>query len=114
MGTDTMIDIDQILDEMLDEFKKYDGSVESGVEIIESNQIRIDKLKDIFEKKDIDLSTYQSKMEMVLKKQSKLFQSLEIEKEELLKMLQQIGKKNKVVSSYMSKNKKPIFVDKDM
>lgn len=114
MGTIMMMDIDEILDQILDEIKKYDGSVESGVEIIELNQIRIDRLKCLFGKEDIDLTIYQSKIEVVMENQSKLFKSLETKKAELLKILGQINKKNKVVHSYMSTNRKPIFVDKDI
>ncbi|NLY45159.1 MAG: hypothetical protein GX053_04120 [Tissierella sp.] len=109
-----MIDIDQILDEILDEFESYDGSVESGARIIESNQIRMDILKDIFAKEDMALSTYQSKMEMVLERQGKLIESLESEKAELMRMLEQINRRNKVVTSYLTKNRKSIFVDKDI
>lgn len=108
-------DIDRILDDILHEFEKYDGNAESGIEIIESNQSLIDKLKELFTNEDLILTVEQlKKMELVMAKQKILMDILGAEKEDLLNKIDQINQKHKVVNSYMTTNKSSIFIDKDM
>ncbi|MDR7869606.1 MAG: hypothetical protein RIN55_02015 [Tissierellaceae bacterium] len=107
-------DIIKILDDILKEFEKFDGSIESGIEIIELNRISIDRLKELFGEEGLNFDkTYQHKMELIIFKQRKLLKILEGEKKELLEKMQQINKKNKVVNNYMSTAIRPIFVDKN-
>ena len=107
--------IDQILDDILREFDKYNGNTDTGIEIVESNQCRIDKLKELFTDEDILFTDeHMDKMESVMGKQKNLMEILGAEKENLLNKINQINKKNKVVNSYMTRNKNPIFIDKDM
>ena len=115
MVKDIMDDPIKIIDHMLNKFDKYEGSLESGLEIIESNQLSIDKLKNITSNGHmIWAEEDEIKLKLVLNKQRELIAILGKEKEELFKMIKQINKKNSVVNSYMSTNIKSIFVDKDI
>lgn len=106
--------IEAILNEMLSGLDNYDGSVESAISIVEYNQLRIDKLKEILSKEDIrlDLDHYH-KMESIFNKQNQLFKTLEDEKTDILNKMKQIHKKNNVVNNYMDRRMQTIFVDKD-
>lgn len=107
-------EIEKTIDAIIGEFQNYDGSVESGIEIIQVNQDHINKLRVLFAKGQVDLdSNYNQKMEYILEKQGQIYKALEVEKEDILKNMKQIHKKNSVVNNYMPQNKDSIFVDKD-
>lgn len=104
----------EIIDTILKKFDNYDGSVESGISLIESNQADIDRLEYIFASKDIILDDdYLYKMESIIGKQGKLLGILEVEKADIFSKMKQIQNKNNIVDNYMNKSLKSIFVDKD-
>lgn len=110
-----MNNANKILEDMLKAFDGYDGSMESGIEIIECNQQSMDKLKDLFlTDESIWAEEYQNKLETVMVKQSELLKILHKEKEFLFEKIEQMNKRKKVVNNYMSPNIKSIFVDKEM
>lgn len=107
-------EIDAIIDDILSELVNYDGSVESAINIIEYNQLKIDKLKGILTEEDISLDLeYYDRMETIVNEQNKLFKELVDEKADILKRMKQIHKKNKVVNNYISRRIQTIFVDKN-
>lgn len=106
--------VENILDDILKEFDRYDGSMDSGIEVIQSNQISIEKLQTVVDDKNIILDKYRHKVALIMNKQNNLLKSLDKDKKALLRKLEQINKKNKVVNNYMTAITKPIFIDKDM
>lgn len=107
-------DINKILEDILRGFIKFDGSIESVIDVIESNRISVDKLKELLASEDLILNkTHLYKMELILAKQHRLFKILEAEKEDLIKNIKQINKKSKVVNNYICSGIKSIFLDKE-
>lgn len=107
--------IDKILDNILKELDEFDGSIESAVNIVESNESSVQTLKELLASENMDLSDrYQSKIQAIIANQKNLIDMLEREKEDLRDKIGQIGRKNQVVNSYMKKINNAIFIDKDM
>ncbi len=115
MGNDIVVKkAKEIIDTILKNYENYGETVESGINIIESNQAGIDNLEELFASKDIILDgDYINKMESIIEKQSKLLGILEAEKADIFDKMKQIQNKNNIVDNYMNKGIKSIFIDKD-
>lgn len=109
-----------ILDEIIDRLQAWDKTTESGIGIIESNQASLDKLKSLNAKViDLEISSelneeYNFKLNLIIKELENLTKVLRGKKDELVEDKQQLNKKEQVINSYISINKQPIFIDKDV
>lgn len=109
----------RIAEELLHTIRSWDGTVESGIEIIEENQIKLEQLKRIQEEaiqvpqKYLVDEAYKSILELLLQEQKSLTQILKEKQNSLLQEMKQLNKKSKVMDSYISSNRPSIFVDKD-
>lgn len=124
MGKDisTKILIDsrvEIVERILSRLRFWDGGMESGVDLVETNQGDYDQLKCANEKlskfriSTRDEQEYKDKLEELVKEQNKLSQALKKEQDDLLQGMKELGKKSKVMSSYISVKQESVFVDKD-
>ena len=124
MGADisTKVLIDsrvEIVERLLGRLRSWDGIMESAVDLVERNQGDYDQLKCANEKlSKFNISTkdeqeYKEKLEELVKEQRKLSQALKRGQDNLLKGMKELGKKSKVMNSYISVNQGTIFVDKD-
>lgn len=111
MGPD--LELERIIDEILKDLASFDGSVEKGIEIIQANEVRMERLKELFAE-GVDLGSYEEKLREIVEKQKELVEALKGERVALLNKLKQLNMKNKVVDNYMSTRLGPIFVDKDL
>ena len=123
MGTN--IDYDELIterealiDEVMGNFRTWDGKMETGFKIIEDNN-------DIFEKIDtINLQLarypeankdrYMDRIKEIIGMQNDLTASMAQEREIMLEKMQELGKKNQVIKSYVSAGKGSLFIDKDV
>lgn len=107
--------IGHIIDKILDNFQGLDDTLESGIDIIEANELEIDRLKDIARESNISLSeeVYKERLEEILKKQNDLIEDIKIKQNNILKGLNQFGKKNQAINSYIKVDRQPIFIDKN-
>lgn len=125
MGTD--IDVqkifrakNQILDKVLDNLKSWDGEVDTGINLIESNQGFFDEIEVLNEKLSREDMTsiydgkYEYKLNLIIKMQGKLIESLKDKQEDLKVNMEQLKKKDKVVNSYIKTDKEPIFINKNL
>ena len=109
---------DKVIDAIIENFNSWDGTMESGIRVIEVNGVELDKLETI----NLQLSRfpvaynedYINKINRILVKQKEIHQDIKNQQETLLAKLQQISKKDQVIKSYMSINKESVFIDKDI
>ena len=98
MGPD--LELERIIDEILKDLASFDGSVEKGIEIIQANEVRMERLKELFAE-GVDLGSYEEKLREIVEKQKELVEALK-------------GERVALVDNYMSTRLDPIFVDKDL
>lgn len=123
MGTDIIALLNQrdtVLDIVIDNFNTWDKSIESSIEILESNEKNLGKIKDINDSltrlstSDIFDEVYRGKIEVILTRQEGLIDFLMEEKGKVSNSIRQLNKKDQVVNNYISQNKESIFIDKDL
>lgn len=123
MGTDIIALLNQrdtVLDIVIDNFNTWDRSIESSIEILESNEKNLGKIKDINDSltrlstSDIFDEVYRGKIEVILTRQEGLIDFLMEEKGKVSNSIRQLNKKDQVVNNYISQNKESIFIDKDL
>lgn len=123
MGTDIVALLNQrdtVLDIVIDNFNTWDKSIESSIEILESNEKNLEKIKDINDSltrlstSDIFDEVYRGKIEVILTRQEGLIDFLMEEKGKVSNSIRQLNKKDQVVNNYISQNKESIFIDKDL
>lgn len=106
------------VDNILNNFKTWDGELESGLEIINRNQEEIDRIDtlnlQLSRFPDAQKEKYIEKIKEIIEEQKKLQELLKDMQSSLLVSMQQLSKKDKVIKNYISKNKKPLFIDKDV
>ena len=108
----------KVIDAIIENQNSWDGTMESGIRVIEVNGVELDKLETL----NLQLSRfpiayneeYVDKINQVLEKQRKIHQEIKSQQEALLVKLQQISKKDQVIKSYISINKESVFIDKDI
>ena len=110
----------KILDIILKDLKSWDGTIESGVEIVEFCQANLDKIKLInqtiikLHQRDLYDEEYEIKLNLLLKEQKKFTKALKDKQNQLLNSIQQLNKKKDVVDNYISTPINPMFIDKDL
>ena len=110
----------KILDIILKDLKSWDGTIESGVEIVEFCQTNIDKTKTInqtiikFHQGDLYDEEYEIKLNLILDEQKKFTKALKDKQNQLLNSIQQLNKKKDVADNYISTPINPMFIDKDL
>lgn len=109
---------DELIDRILNNFSSWDGSRETGIEVLSTNEELIEEIKIINDKLSIfnvdNNDEYIDRLNLVISKQAEIIEVLKKEKNLLLESLNQLGKRNKIVDSYISNKKQPIFIDKDV
>lgn len=109
-----------ILDRILDNLRKWDRTIESGVDIIEANEANFNKIRDInlelkkFASLDQGKKEYKRKLKLVLEEQKKFIKSLELERNKLFHNMKQLDKRKDVEKSYIANKRDPVFIDKDL
>lgn len=125
MGTDlNIIELlksrNEILDQILNSMRNWDNTIESGIDIIESNQDGLSKLGSLNTKIYSLTETYTNdeeynfKLNSIMMELDKLTNSLKDKRIILLEEKQQFNKKDQVVKSYISLKREPVFIDKDI
>ncbi|WFA07905.1 hypothetical protein [Tissierella sp. Yu-01] len=106
------------VDNILNNLTTWDGELDSGLEIIKINQEEIDKIDtlnlQLSRFPDAQNEEYIEKIKEIMDQQKKLQESIKEMRQSLLENMQQLSKKNKVIKNYISKNKNPLFIDKDV
>lgn len=98
-------------------YKKWDGSAQKAVQIISENEELFRQLKEIDEllsesEKNDFLDKQQSKWKLLIQEHKKMVNKIQEEKNQLLEQMQQVNKKDNVVSNYIDKQQS-LFVDRD-
>lgn len=121
IGQDRLIKArNEIMDHILNNMKSWDGHLQSGIELVESNRIGIEKIKKINDQLDsmnitnIHDEQYRQSLNALYEEQKKLFKVLEGKQRELMLEKEQVNKRDKVVKSYISKKTESVFIDKDV
>lgn len=110
----------KILDIILKDLKSWDGTIESGVEIVEFCQANLDKIKLInqtiikLHQRDLYDEEYEIKLNLLLEEQKKFTKALKDKQNQLLNSIQQLNKKKDVADNYISTPINPMFIDKDL
>ena len=108
----------EILEEVLEEIKAWDGSYEEGIGIIESVEVYLADLKELNSLLSQDPDLFDGSYEKALvdfKEAYEVFLSkLDIEKKKLLELIKETRLKEKVKNSYILKDKDSVFIDKDL
>ncbi len=110
----------KILDIILKDLKSWDGTIESGVEIVEFCQANLYKIKLInqtiikLHQRDLYDEEYEIKLNLLLKEQKKFTKALKDKQNQLLNSIQQLSKKKDVADNYISTPINPMFIDKDL
>ena len=110
----------KILDIILKDLKSWDGTIESGVEIVEFCQTNIDKIETInqtiikLHQRDLYDEEYEIKLNLILDEQKRFTKDLKDKQNQLLNNIQQLNKKKDVVDNYISTPINPMFIDKDL
>lgn len=118
-GKELSMKKNEILDMMIEDMKKWDGEIESGIELIGKNQERLNKIRRIndvvlSQSETINDKDYYEKINMAVQELRKMTAKLNEAKKELLKEKRILNKKNEMVDSYISTNKESVFIDKDI
>lgn len=110
----------KILDIILKDLKSWDGTIESGVEIVEFCQTNIDKIETInqtiikLHQRDLYDEEYEIKLNLILDEQKRFTKALKDKQNQLLNSIQQLNKKKDVADNYISTPINPMFIDKDL
>jgi hypothetical protein len=109
-----------ILDDILNNMRTWDNTIESGINIIESNQLglyeignlnaEINSLTDTFTNDE----DYNYKLNLIMQELENLTVSLKGKRNTMLDEKKQFNKKDQVIKSYISINREPVFIDKDV
>ena len=109
-----------LVDKLVEKLRSWDGVMESGVAIIETNQVGFEQLKLIEEKLSnftihiTEEDKYRTRLNILASELNKLSLGLKRGQGELLQGMEELNKKNKVMNSYISVKQGTVFVDKDV
>lgn len=110
--------MNEVVDKVLSNLKSWDSTLESGIKIVEVNEMNFDELKTLnLLLKDPAITydeDYLQKLNEVLYEHQKLIVGLKVEQERLVLLMEQLNKKDHVINSYISVKKDPVFIDKDI
>lgn len=110
----------EILKKLIANIQSWDGEIQTGIELIEENKIEFDKAINITEvlKEEhsfyVEDTAYNNNIHTLYIEQKKIMKSLQNKKANLIGAMKQVKKRNNVVDSYISVNKRSIFIDKDI
>lgn len=108
----------EVVDKVLNNLKSWDSGLESGINIVEDNEIHFDELKTLnllLKEGSITYGEeYLKKINQALYEHKKLISGLKIEQKRLVVSMQQLNKRDSVMNSYISVKKNPVFIDKDI
>ena len=110
----------EILDDILNNMRTWDNSIESGISIIESNQLGLYEIGNLNTKiySITDTFTndedYNYKLNLIMQELEDLTVSLKGKRNTMLDEKKQFNKKDQVIKSYISINREPVFIDKDV
>lgn len=98
-------------------YKQWDGSAKQAVQILSDNEQLFQQLKEIdeqlSERTKSDFSAkQQSNWKTLIEEHKKMVETIKEEKVNLFKQMEQVNKKDKIVSNYIDK-KQSLFVDRD-
>jgi hypothetical protein len=111
---------ESIFDEILQNIRSWDKTLESGISIIEANQEMLEQINDINFKLDriehniSDESNCNQKIIMISRELEQLISWMKELKNPLLDDKRHLEKKNDVVESYIAVNSNSVFVDKNI
>ena len=117
---DLKVKREKVIDTMEDTVTRWDGTYESGIEIIERIQESIEdieKINNLIEEGSGSLpydNLYEEKIRSFKKTYEYLLKKLEIEKKKLFELMKETRLKDEVKGSYILKKNKSIFIDKDL
>jgi DNA repair ATPase RecN len=125
MGTDISLqDLldrkNQILDSILSGIREWDGTIEAGIDLIESNQDKLDSIKEInrqlysIEENLVEMDNYNEKLNLIVKELGQLTTSMKMARKSVIQEMKVIERKNDVLDNYVPKKSKSIFIDKDV
>lgn len=108
-----------LIEEVSESLEQWDGSSENAVEVLASNEPRFIRMKEIDQElPQFVLNEMKEKLQEqwteILTNQRKLIRCIQRDKMQLQNQMNQVGKKDKVVSSYIAMKKSSLFVDKDL
>jgi len=109
---------DKVIDTVLENFNSWDGTMESGIILLEKNQDELNKIETL----NLQLSRfpiansedYVSRIQIIISEQKKITEAIKEEQQTLLDKMNQMSKKNQVINSYISVKRDPVFIDKDV
>lgn len=109
---------DESVDRILKNFKFWNGGIDEVIELFKENQQEMERI-DIL---NLQLSRYPKaqneeyilKIEEIIEEQKRFQAFIKETRDALLKNMQQLNKKDKVIKNYISKKKNPVFIDKDV
>ena len=125
MGTDLIIqDLvyqrNEIIEKILNDLREWDNTIESGIQLIESNQVLLNNLEDVNSKlyqitdAPYQVEEYNLKLYSIIKELEKLTLEMKKKRNTLIEEKQQLSKKDQIFKNYVSIKKEPIFIDKDI
>lgn len=125
MGTDISLqDLldrkNQLLDSILSGIRGWDGTIEAGIDLIESNQEKLDSIKEInrqlysIEENLVEMDSYNEKLKLIADELGQLTTSMKEARKLVIQEKKVLERKNEVLDNYISKNNKSIFIDKDV
>lgn len=88
----------------------WDGSALHATELLASNQSFFDHIQRM---ESLDLTVEKPIWTSLIDSQSKMMETIRVERERLHSQLEQLSKSKKVMNHYVHKNKPSLFVDKD-
>lgn len=105
----------QILESILSTLRDWDGTSESAVGIIASNEPYFTQLKSMEQEESAeDKEALIEIHQKIVVEQKKLMFHIKQERTKLKSQLNQVSKKGKVVKNYMSMKNHSIFVDRNL
>lgn len=124
MGSDInprilIMERNRLLDKILNNLRNWDGTIESGLAIVENNEENINEIKAInlklndFPSMEMD-EEYEYKISLIIEEQKKFTAALKSKQQDLLYNFKQLGKRKDVAKNYISNKTGPIFIDKDL
>lgn len=109
---------DESVDRILKNFKFWNGGIDEVIELFKENQEEMEKIDTL----NLQLSRYPRaqndeyilKIEKIIEEQKKIQTIIKETQDALLKNMQQLSKKDKVIKNYISIEKNSVFIDKDV
>lgn len=108
----------QLMDRMLEELSEWNQSADHAIQILAANNKRIEQMRKIDQQltvtEQINYNQQQHEVwEQIIHTQEELIQFLQTEKDKTADQLVQMGKKDKVVASYINIQNESAFIGKN-